>query len=571
MVGKDAHQYTLGDLMRKQVFTSLSAMALVGALVLAGCSSDAAGGGSDGGENAGTAAVAPGTAAEITTGYFDFGNTEGSGGPVTGGTFTFAYTGSILSFDPATQQYSGTSGGNEAAAVYGVLSEYDSEAGKYVPAMAESVKANDDFTLWTIGLRDGVMFTDGTPYDAEAVKFNLDRVAESGKGWSTLWKQMVSSVTVKDPKTVEVKLNSAWADFQFLLSQAPGMIASPTVVQTEGENYLNQPVGAGPFVLKSWTPGQSLEVIANDDYWDGRPNLDSVIFQTVTGGDQAASDALLAGNAQGSYTGNIPVALEWLDPANGLNGYARVANTSAVLLMNNGTPGNPDASAKDINVRRAIAQAMDTTVIDQRADDGLGLPNSGMVVWDAPSIWQNDDPGLKFDLDAAKASLKKAKADGFDGKLDLLYQTTGEQAALTVQALLQTAGFEVSTTPTSAIGDIITRVLVNKDYDLAMYGWPVPDEPGELFTSYLGRFGVEGNPTGFYSESLEDALKSFAATDDQEEKKAKLADVQAEFTKDVPAVPLGGGIGVVTWAGNVHGITVSSRVTLDFSKAWIEG
>lgn len=549
--------------MRNRILLSIGAAASIGALLLTGCTANGGDGSVD------PVATAPTTAAEVQQGFF--GNNDSTEEPVSGGTFTFAYTGSILSFDPATQQYAGTSGGNEAAAVYGTLVEFDTVAGEYVPSMAESISANDDFTTWTVGLRDGVTFTDGTAYDADAVKFNMDRLAASGKGYSSLWKQAVSAVTVVDPATLDIDLNFAWADFPYLLSQAAGMIASPTAVQASGEDYLNNPVGAGPFVLSTWTPGQAVELTANENYWDGTPYLDTVIFQTVTGGDQAAADALFAGNAQGSYSGQVGVALEYLDPANELNGYVRTTNTNAVLLMNNGTAGNPDASAKDINVRRAIAQAIDTTVIDERANDGLGLPNSGMIIWDSPSMWQNGDPGLPYDVEAATAALEEAKAAGFDGTVDLLYMQTAEQAALTVAAQLQNVGFEVTTTPLASVSDAVNRVLIASDYDLAMYGWPVPDEPGELFTSYLSRFGSPGNSTGFHSQALEDALKDFAATADPAEKMAALEVVQAEFTEGVPAVPLDGGIGVAAWDGDVHGVGVSSRMTLDFSKAWMQG
>lgn len=551
--------------MRKRTLRSVGAAVALGALLLAGCSATTPEpGNTNGGDGP---AVAPETAADVRPGYF--GDNEGSGEPVEGGTFTFAYSGSILSFDPATQQYAGTSGGNEAAAVYGILAEYNSEAGAYEPAMAETLEANDDFTTWTIGLRDGVTFTDGTPYDAEAVKFNMDRLAASGQGWSALWNQMVTGVTAVDATTVEVTLSSGWADFGFLLSQAPGMIASPAAIEESGEDYLNNPVGAGPFVLDRWTPGSTLQVTANEDYWDGKPYLDSIIFQTVTGGDQAAADAFSSGGAQGVYSGTLPIAIGFLDPADELNGYARVVSTASVLLMNSGTPGKPDAPTTDLNVRKAVAQAIDTAVVDARTNDGLGIPSSGLTMFDAPSMWANDAAKLPFDLEAAQASLELAKADGFDGVIDLLYTQSAEASALTVSALLEAAGFEVTTSPMASTGDMINAVLIEKNYDLAMYGWPTPDEPGELFTNLLGRIGVQGNPTGFFSEALQQSLTDFAATADETEKRAALTRVQEEFTAGAPAVPLSGGIGVAAWAPNAHGITVSSRMTLDFSKAWL--
>lgn len=504
-------------------------------------------------------------AAPLTVENGSFGKTDASGSPVSGGNLTFGYGGSISSFDPTTQQYSGTSGGDEALALYGALVQYDTDADEYVPSMADSISANDDFTEWTVGLRDGVKFTDGTAYDADAVKFNLDRLAASGAGWSSVWASAVKSVTVTDPQKIVLTLAQPWADFPYLLSQAPGMIASPKAIKSKGEAYLREPVGAGPFKLQKWTPGQELVLAANPDYWDGKPYLDTLTFQTITTGDQALADSLESGGIQGSLISAPDVVKGYLDPDSGYAGDVRMTNTGAMLLINNGTPSRPDTPGKDPNVRKAIAAALDPDVLNNRAFAGQGFP--GTEVFQDTSKWKNDEPSLEYDPEAAKKYL--ADAEGFDGTIELIYMSAQPEAALTAEAQLEAVGFKVDAKPLTSIMDLVTAVLIERDYDLALYGWPVPDEPGELYTSYMERFGREGNQLGYYNKTVESALNDFAATDDEAQKAADMATVQAEWTKDVPAVPYNTTAQMVLWDDAVQGVSVSSRLELDFSKAWI--
>ncbi|MEU8178037.1 ABC transporter substrate-binding protein [Microbispora hainanensis] len=538
--------------MRKIRRLPIGVTATVAALLMMGCS------------NTSTTPVS-GKADPLKVTNGPFGVTEASGSPVSGGSLTFGYGGGIASFDPASQQYAGTSGGDEARAVYGTLTEYDTKAGKYAPSMAESISANDDFTEWTVVLRDGVKFTDGTPYDADAVLFNFDRMAKSGAGFSGLWTSVVKKAVAKDAKTVVITLKQKWADFPYLLSQAPGMIASPKAVKDEGESYQREPVGAGPFMLDKWTPGQNLVLKANPDYWDGKPYLDSLTFQTITTGDQALKDALQARGIQGSLISTPAIVKDYIQPASGYSGYVRMTNTGSVLLINNGTPSRPDTPGKDINVREAIASAINPDVINQRAFGGNGFPGTG--VFSAESQWANDKPTFTYDVEAAKKHLAAAK--GFDGTIELLYPAAQAEAALTIEAQLDAVGFKVDAKPVQSITDLINAVLIKRDYDLAMYGWPVPDEPGELYTSYLERFGRKGNQLGYYNETVAKSLSDFAAADDTAEKAAQMATIQAQWTETVPAVPYNTTAQMVVWDKNVHDIEVSSRLTLDFSKAWI--
>ena len=167
------------------------------------------------------------------------------------------------------------------------------------------MEPNADFTVWTLKLKPGIKFTDGTDYNAAAVKFVLDRQAKEGnanpRGQLT---QFVDTITVVDATTLTFKLKLGWAGFPYVLSGANGMIYSPTAFQKVNDaakfNITPSDAGAGPFKVKSYKPGESLELERNATYHGGEPYLDGVKFVTISGA-QATYDAIKTGTLQAGY------------------------------------------------------------------------------------------------------------------------------------------------------------------------------------------------------------------------------------------------------------------------------
>ena len=201
--------------MKMQYF---SAAVLSAALVLTGCST----GGGDGGGTARTDAVV-------------------------------AVSGEIRTLDPAQLSTAFTSGGDRATAIYGSLMKYDEDGG-VVAAMAESLES-PDLTVWTLQLRDGVKFTDGTAYDAEAVLFNLERHrADDSTSPAKALLNGVKSMEIVDPLTIEFTLAQPSGSFPSLLTNNTtlGYIVSPTAFEADPEGFGAKPVGAGPFAIQEW-------------------------------------------------------------------------------------------------------------------------------------------------------------------------------------------------------------------------------------------------------------------------------------------------------------------------------
>jgi len=157
-----------------------------------------------------------------------------------------------------------------------------SENGDIVPVLAKNWSLSGDQLQWTFKLRDDVTFQDGTKFNAQAVKFNFDRVMDPAKAHANLkqWEPYVESVDVVDDYTVRITTKKPYGSLLSLLASDFGKIMnSPTAVEKFGKDYGRNTVGTGPFMLKSWTPGVKLVIEKYPNYWRGAPVLDSVEYR----------------------------------------------------------------------------------------------------------------------------------------------------------------------------------------------------------------------------------------------------------------------------------------------------
>jgi peptide/nickel transport system substrate-binding protein len=207
---------------------------------------------------------------------------------------------------PANQDY--------MEAIYGQLFELG-PGGRIVPDLATGYTMSPDAKTVTITLRQGVKFSDGTPFNAQAVLWNWNR--EMGpvsvkEGIELRWEiartkpndptspPAPGALKAIGPYTVQISQNQPNAAFiNQLFDSIATWIVSPTAVQKEGgRKFAQYPVGAGPFTVTSDTYSSQLVVKKNPLYWDtGKPYLDQITFKTV-GGDEAAYEAMVAGQGQ---------------------------------------------------------------------------------------------------------------------------------------------------------------------------------------------------------------------------------------------------------------------------------
>ena len=198
-------------------------------------------------------------ASDVTVGVV--GDQNNGGEPRSGGTVSFATYNGISSLDPADRQDGGATGGSEMAAIYDLLMRFDTSAGEYVPHLAQSLSANGDNTVWTLKLRDGVTFSDGTPMDSAAVLWSIDHYLQKKGTHALVWKTAVRETNSPDPSTVVFTLAQPWDEFPIMFTTGPGMIVAPSSMATGTFT----PIGAGPFTVEKFASQDELVLAAPSD------------------------------------------------------------------------------------------------------------------------------------------------------------------------------------------------------------------------------------------------------------------------------------------------------------------
>ena len=232
--------------------------------------------------------------------------------PQRGGSVTIAQLVTPPGLDPILLAGGGTSGANELAAVYDTVVRLNIQTGAYEPRTG-AMTSNADFSEWTLTLKPNIKFSDGTAYDAAAVKANLDRIMSPASRSPSLgiMRMFLDTATVVDPLTIKFKLKQGWAGFPYPWAREVGMIASPAAIQKAGANFNTAPgdAGAGPFLVSSFKPGEELVLKRNPNYWNGDVYLDEMKFILIGRGDPGQTNLALQNNTVQAAAIRDPIAI----------------------------------------------------------------------------------------------------------------------------------------------------------------------------------------------------------------------------------------------------------------------
>lgn len=338
-----------------------------------------------------------------------------------------------------------------------------------VPVLAKDYTVNDDATEFTLELQEGVEFHDGTPFNAEAVKVNLDRLSDQD---STLIRaslfQIIEETEVVDEYTVKVRLSEPFGAMINTFAHPAGMIISPKALEEYGDDVSQNPVGTGPYVFEEWQPGDYLKVVKNENYWNstGR-EVDSITFRpTPENGTRVAM--LQTGEADFIY----PVPTEQAESIHGSNGIIVESNPSIVvyyMAMNNlKEPFN------DERVREAINYAIDKEAFIHVVKNGYATVADSII---APNtqFYSPQEP-YEFDLERAKELLAEAGyTDGFSTTLWGSNNSGTIKAMEFLQQQLAQVNIEVEVVPmeTGTLSDSIWSVSNPEEAEVELYygGW----------------------------------------------------------------------------------------------------
>jgi peptide/nickel transport system substrate-binding protein len=323
--------------------------------------------------------------------------------PQRGGTLTFA----IDSYPQDMNPYSPTAD-NVSIAVFGAWWEYlvrpTQNGTGYQPRLASSYTVSPDSRTYTFNLRKGVKFSDGTPMTVADVMFSLHRAFTDPGSQIAFVGSKIASMTAPSANTVVIKLKAPWPYLLADLSGFNAAILPMHLIKKEGYNaFLKHPVGTGPFMWSSSSPGVSITVVRNPYYWEkGRPYLNKIVFHVVQA-DTARATAVLGGQA--TLAEDPPLdQLAGLKSNTAVKVYVFPSTLVELVALNVRKP-----PLNNEKVREAISLAIDRAGIVHAGLFGYGNAATTFLVGPPAQTFQNTALNLyPFDLSKAKTLLKQS-------------------------------------------------------------------------------------------------------------------------------------------------------------------
>ena len=459
--------------------------------------------------------------------------------PKKGGSLTFGTEAEETSFDPAQGRFDET-GILYARTVFDPLTII-AEDGSVQPYLAESVTPNEDYSVWTIGVRPNVLFHDGTICDAKAIAGSIEHflTGELGISLSPSLKK-VGGITVTNANTVTINLIQPWVPFPTYLTGGiggqGGYIIAPSMIANKNGGM--QPVGTGPFVFDDWVPNSHFSAKNNPHYWrTGTPYLDQITYTPIVDADSRAS-ALEAGNIDIMHTDVPEVILQFRDN----DSYGYIDDSQHVV-------GEPDMNfvmcnlsadpVSNIKVRQAMAMSLDSKDYSRIIDKGVNAPTNQPFIAGSP-YYATDSGYPAFNPTKAAALIKEVETEiGKPVSFSLGSTTSASsiQAAQYVAARFEAVGMKVSIT-TIQQDDEINDALAGKyqtvgwrqfaavDPDLNYLWW----SPTEIFGPINPNFAQNRDP------KMETLLQQGRRSTDPAVRAKAYQQIAQELNKDLPYI-----------------------------------
>jgi peptide/nickel transport system substrate-binding protein len=417
--------------------------------------------------------------------------------PSRGGTLRVGITGDWSTLDPA--RYTNVSEREIFYSIYTPLFGLDPSFA-ITPGLVRAWTVSPDGLRLTFRLQTGVRFQDGTPFDAAAVKFNIDRMLNpaTGSAFRTILAP-IKDLRVVDPATVELGLSAPFTPLLAWFTEGPGFVSSPDAIRKWGDQYGLHPVGTGPFEFVEWVKNDHIALRRFQGYWErGLPYLDGVVYRP-TNDETVKMAGLRAGNVD--IVDTVPAREQRAvraDPH--FKSIPLAGSRWPMIRLNNAIPPFNNAP-----LRQAVSYQVNREQIVTAIYFGQARPAYGPI---SPVYREYYDPlagryGYHEDPAKAKAALAAGgRAGGFSFTLEIFTSPEQTRLAELIKAQLAEAGItaNIQAYDLTTLQDRIT----GKRYQAVIGSWtPRPDIDGTMYN----HFSTHGNVNSVsYSNPTVDAL-----------------------------------------------------------------
>ena len=473
------------------------------------------------------------------------------------------------------------------------------------PALAQSWEQSSDGLTWTFKLQEGVKFHDGTPLDAAAVCYNLDRMYnQTGAGatqaiyWSSTMggfkgeldaagaavPSVYESCTASDAGDAVVKLTTYTSKFPSILGLPSFSIQSPTAlkqydannVTAEGDSFVypayatDHPTGTGPFKFQAYDKANNtVTLVRNEDYWGEKAKSKTLIFKIIPD-ETARKQELQAGTIDGY---DLPNPADW--DALKSAGFDVAIRPAFNILYLGFTQGNNPALS-DLRVRQAIAYALNRQqFVDSQLPDGANV--APIFYPETVSPFTKDVQTYDYDVQKAKDLLAQAGQSNltvnfwWPTAVTRPYMPDPKSVFTAMKADLEAVGITVKETSKDWNGGYLDGVQTAHQADLFLLGWTgdynTPDNfIGTFFTRLTNQFNTGAASWG---TALSDSLKAADAIPDETQRNAAYDDINKKLMSEyLPGIPISSSPPALVLAANLQGITPSPLTDEKFVDAY---
>jgi peptide/nickel transport system substrate-binding protein len=385
--------------------------------------------------------------------------------------------------------------------------------GSIVPWLAREWETSEDGLTWTFHLQEGVTFHDGTTFDAEDVKFSLDRArAEDSANAQKQLFAGISEVTVIDPLTVQITLSAPNGNLPFNLAWGDAVIVAPESAATNATN----PIGTGPFTFVNWVQGDRVEIARNPDYWGEPVALASATFRFISD-PNAAFAAMMAGDVDAFPNFPAPETLSQFENDPRFRVIVGSTEGETILAMNNRQP-----PLDDVRVRKAIAHAINRQEIIDGAMFGYGTPIGTHFAPHHPD-YVDLTAQSAYDPELSKALLAEAGVSGLKLRLALPPPPYARRGGEIIAAQLRAVGIETEITNLEW-AQWLEQVFKGRDFDLTIVSHTEPAD--------INIYAREDYYFQYADPDFQEIMAELDVTTDPAERSALLKQAQQKIADD---------------------------------------